>query len=49
MLKMEIHPELSVPSDERRVNQVRALFQQIQEQLGPLLAAPWRLENICLL
>ena len=39
MLKMEIHLELSVPLDELGVNQVIALFQQIQEQLGPLLAA----------
>ena len=38
MLKMEIHLELSVPSNGVGVNQVIALFEQIQEQLGPALA-----------
>jgi len=39
MLKMEIHLELSVPSSGLGVNQIIALFQQIQEQLGPALAS----------
>jgi hypothetical protein len=38
MLKMEIHLELSVPSNGVGVNQVIALFEQIQDQLGPALA-----------
>ena len=38
MLKMEIHLELSVPSSGLGVNQVIALIEQIQEQLGPALA-----------
>lgn len=38
MLKMEIHLELSVPLSGLDVNQVMALFEQIQRQLGPALA-----------
>ena len=38
MLKMEIHVEISVPSNEVGVNQVIALFEQIEKQLGPALA-----------
>ena len=38
MLKMEVHLKLSVPSSGLGVNQVIALIEQIQEQLGPALA-----------
>jgi hypothetical protein len=39
MLKVEIHLEISVPSDHLDVNQIVALSQKVQEQVGPALVA----------
>ncbi len=39
MPKVEIHLELSVPSDKLDVNQIVALFQEVQAQIGPALMA----------
>ena len=37
MLKVEIHLEISVPSDHLDVNQIVALSQEVQAQVGPAL------------
>ena len=37
MPKVEIHLEISVPSDNLDVNQIVALFQEVQAQVGPAL------------
>jgi hypothetical protein len=39
MLKVEIHLEISVPSDYLDVNQIVALSQEVQAQVGPALVA----------
>ena len=39
MLKVEIHLEISVPSDHLDVNQIVALSQEVQAQVGPALVA----------
>jgi rubredoxin len=39
MPKVEIHLEISVPSEHLDVNQVIALFQEVQAQLGFALAS----------
>jgi hypothetical protein len=39
MLKVEIHLEISVPSDHLNVNQIVALSQEVQAQVGPALVA----------
>jgi hypothetical protein len=41
MPKVEIHLELSVPSDKLDVNQIVALFQEVQAQIGPALMASY--------
>lgn len=39
MPKVEIHLEISVPSDKLDVNQIVALFQEVQAQVGPALVS----------
>jgi hypothetical protein len=39
MPKVEIHLEISVPSDKLDVNQTVALFQEVQVQVGPALVS----------
>jgi hypothetical protein len=39
MLKVEIHLEISVPSDHLDVNQIVALSQEVQTQVEPALVS----------
>ena len=41
MPKVEIHLEITVPSEPLAVNQVIALFQQIQAEIGPVMVASY--------